>query len=209
MPVEIKGGNTAQRELVRRAYDHVIAVLPSTTVIPVEIVLFPFGWPRGTEARSTRQGVQIRAAVTGEPRGRAEYLLYEELAHHIASDRGLPHEGNAGIFLHELFAGYVKFRLVRQHHSQLTTRLTLPEIGTTGWQRFYGFGTDLGALLAGISQVEPVIQRFITNPAVATPITSRGAEVIAGLRGREWRAPALLERCLALHPELKRCWDEL
>jgi hypothetical protein len=209
MPVEIKGGNTAQRALVRRAYEDVMTVLPSSSVIPIQIVSFPVGFPPGTEARSTPDGVQILAAVMDGPRGRAEYLLYEEIAHHIAGDRGLPHDGNAGMFLHELFAGYVKFRLVRQHQPQLMTRLTMPEIGTTGWQRFYGFGTDVGALLAGISQVEPVIQRFITNPAVATSIRRKAAEVVAGLRGREWRAPELLERCLALYPELKRSWDEL
>jgi hypothetical protein len=78
MPVEIKGGNTAQRALVRRAYEDVMTVLPSSSVIPIQIVSFPVGFPPGTEARSTPDGVQILAAVMDGPRGRAEYLLYEE-----------------------------------------------------------------------------------------------------------------------------------
>jgi hypothetical protein len=209
MPVEIKGGNPAQRALARRAYERVIAVVPSTTVIPIHILWLPIGFPPGTEARSTPTGVQIDAAAMGGPHGRAEYLLYEEIAHHIASESGLPHDGNAGMFLQELFAGYMKFSLARQHHPSLMGCLTMPEIGTTGWHRFYGFGTDLGALLAGVSQVDSVVQRFLANPAVAAPIRTKGAEVVASLRQREWRAPDLLERCIALYPELKRSWGKL
>lgn len=209
MPVQIRGGTTAERVLTRRAYERVIAVLPTDIVIPVEIVWLGLGFPYGTEARSTPNGVQILAGSMGGPRGRAEYLLYEEIAHHIASDRGLPHDGNAGMFLQELFAGFIKFGLARRHHPGLMKQLTVPEIGRTGWQRFYGFGTDLGALLAGISEAEPVIQRFLEHPGVAAPIRAKGTEVMAGLRGREWHGVDLLERCLALHPELKHNWAAL
>lgn len=209
MSVQITGGTATQRAAVLRAYDHVLAILPSPIAVPVRIVWWPFGLPRGTEARSTPQGVQILAASMEGPLGRPEYLLYEEIAHHIAADQGLPNDGNAGMFLQELFAGYVKFTLTRQHQPQLMSRLTLPEISTTGWQRFYGFGTDLGALLAGMDQVEPVIQRFITCPALAEAVRARGADTMADLRTRHWDAPSLLRRCRQLHPQLQHAWDAL
>jgi hypothetical protein len=209
LPTEITGGSAIHREIVERAHAHVIATLPSNATIPVRIVFFPFSFPPGTEARSTPRGVEILTrSMNGLP-GRAEYLLYEEIAHHIAADHGLPHDGNAGMFLQELFAGYVKFSLARQHQPQLMEYLDIPEIGTTGWQRFYGFGTDLGALLAGMQQVEPIIRRFLTTSAVPETIRTKGTEVLSELTSRTWQAPVLLRRCIDIHPELRESWDLL
>jgi hypothetical protein len=209
LPTEITGGSAAHREIIERAHTHVIATLPSNATIPVRIVSFPLSFPPGTEARSTPRGVEILTRSMNGRRGRAEYLLYEEIAHHIAADHGLPHDGNAGMFLQELFAGYVKFSLARQHQPQLLDHVDVPEIGTTGWPRFYGFGTDLGALLAGMQQVEPIIQRFLADPAVSEAVRTKGTEVLSELTSRAWQAPELLKRCIELHPELHSSWDTL
>lgn len=188
MPARVTGGSQTDRDMALRAYSHVMEVLPSTSEIPIQIVWLPLGWPEGTEARSTPNGIQISMwAIVKGPEGRPEYLLYEEIAHHVASQEGLPHGGNTGVFLQEMFAGYVKFLLARQHHPQLISGpLTLPDIGASGWQRFYGFGTDLGAPLAGMDLVEPVIERFLANPAVSGSIRVRGVELLHELRSREW-----------------------
>lgn len=209
MPTETSGGSATHREIVERAHAHVIAILPSDATIPVRIVSVPLSFPPGTEARSTPRGVEILTRSMNGLRGRAEYLLYEEIAHHIAADQGLPHDGNAGMFLQELLAGYVKFSLARQHQAHLMKYLDIPEIGTTGWPRFYGFGTDLGALLAGMHQVEPIIWRFLTNSAVPEAIRTKGTEVLSELTSRTWQAPDLLSRCIEIHPELQSSWDSL
>lgn len=158
MPVEITGGTESNRAMARRAYDRVIEALPFEGTVPIRVLGLVHGLfsplPSGVEARSTPSGVEIAAtAIWKGPPGRPEYLLYEEIAHHIAGEQGLPHDGNAGVFLQELFAGFVKFTLAQEHHSQLSSDLSIPEIGATGWQRFYGFGTDLGALVAGMQLV--------------------------------------------------------
>jgi len=83
--------------------------------------------PGSKPARHPRRAGRRDRDLEGSTRaGRPEYLLYEEIAHHIAGEDGLPPDGNAGIFLQELFAGFVKFSLVQEHDPQLSHMRRLP-----------------------------------------------------------------------------------
>jgi len=205
----IRGGSSSDRARAQSAYERVIEILPSESEVSIEIVALGFGWPQGTEARSTQDGVKILAQSMGGHAGRAEYLLYEEIAHHIAAEEGLPHVGNAGMFLQEFLAGFVKFSLAQRHDPHLMQFLTMPEIGTSGWQRFYGFGTDLGALLAGLPMVDGAVNRFLANSSVAEPVRSAGAELKGELQARQWSPPELLDWCIRQYPGLSESWDRL
>ena len=186
-----------------RAHKRVLSVrLPFNGDVPIQIVTFPIGWPAGLEARSTPNRVLIaERAIRRGPPGRPEYLLYEEIAHHIALDAGLPHGGHAGIFLQELLAGYVKFELALKHDPEMLGDVTLPEISGSDWQLFYGFGTDLGAELAGISMVTPVIERLLRDTKTPRVVREKGSEVRDELAASDFSAPELLDRCGRRHTE--------
>ena len=108
MPVEITGGTTAQRALVGRAYKHVLSVLPSSTVIRSRSSRFP------SVSRAALKRDQRRRESRFSPRPWAVLAAAPNTCSTKRSRTTSPateaylDDGNAGMFLQELFAGYVK-----------------------------------------------------------------------------------------------------
>jgi len=200
--VEI-AGSISPRMVTRltRCAERTLDFLGSQAVLRIEIT-DPPDQPEHHEAGARSDGVWLRPSVLEHPE-RAEFILYEEIAHDQLRRLGVPH-GDLFMdnFIHELFATWIQVKLfaTSSRHSFTTTPVPSdlhprhPELG-------YHLGKHLGAALAGSTANARRLETWrsdpATDPELATIIFGIAAELEGGTSPDELSA-LLLELYEAL-----------
>lgn len=146
------------------------------------------GFPPGTTARSDDRGVHldvIELAKKGP--GYVQYIVYEEVAHYVATQRGLPGSRDAlSTLLQELVAGYVQHLLLRQHHADMLANIEFkpPPSDPTDPLIPYNVGKHLGVELLGEATSTQMLDEWASS-ASAHPMWQEGIPIF-----REAFAPA-------------------